>query len=73
MERMERRVRIVEATEHRREEGLKEIDLRDTEPGERIEMVEQITQDAYAFVEGGYKGVERRLQRHVVRLLRRRS
>jgi hypothetical protein len=52
-----------------REQG-RETDHLSATPGERIEMIEEITRDAYAFKDGGTDAVERRLQRHVVRLLR---
>lgn len=54
-----------------REQG-RETDLRAATPGERIEMIEQLTRDAYAFMQGGNALVERRLQRHLVGLRRRR-
>jgi hypothetical protein len=52
-----------------REQG-RETDHLLATPGERIEMIEEITRDAYAFKEGGSDLVERRLQRDVVRLFR---
>ena len=64
-----RKIRITKLGE---QEGLEDEDLRGVGPGGRIEMVERITRDAYAF-RGESELVERRLQRHVVGLSRRGS
>ena len=52
------------------DQGL-EDDLAGTTPAERIAMVWPMTLDAWAFL--GDPGAESRLQRHVVRVVRRES
>jgi hypothetical protein len=54
---------------HKLSEQGKESDLKDTTPLERLEMMWQLALDAWAFK--GEMNAESRLQRNIVRVLRR--
>ena len=55
----------------RLEEQGKETDLRSTDAAERLGMMWQLAQDAWAFM--GEPVAESRLSRHLIRILRRKS